>query len=469
MQITFYGAAQTVTGSKHLIELTSGKKILLDCGLFQGLGKQTAELNRHFGLNPQSIDVVLLSHAHIDHSGLIPRLVKEGFKGKIICTPATFDVCKILLMDSAHIQEDDITFINKKRQLEGKEPVKPLYTVNDALESLKHFETVPFNTPYTVFDDVELTFTEVGHILGSGAINLIIRKPHSHKTIRLCYTGDIGRYKSCLMNDPQPFPQADYIICESTYGNRLHENTENTEAHLLNTIIETCIHKKGKLIIPAFSLGRTQEIIYALNKLDLFSLLPDIKIFIDSPLSTSATEIYRKHVYELNEDVKKISLTDPDPFGFEKLHYITDKKYSQYLNNIKEPCVIISAGGMADAGRVKHHIMHNVEKSQNTILLVGYAEPNSLAGLLRNGSKEVRIFGDKYKVNAKIEVLDGMSAHGDYNEMIRFLSCQNKNLVKDIFLVHGNLEACEAFAQKLKTIGFKNITIPEKGKVYTIN
>lgn len=469
MTISFHGAAKTVTGSKHLLELNSGKKILLDCGLFQGMGSETYELNQHFGFNPQNIDAVILSHAHIDHSGLIPRLVKQGFKGKIICTLPTFDVCKILLMDSAHIQEDEINYLYKKRKNESNLHSEALYTREDVLECFKYFETVKYNTTYKIFDDIELTFTEAGHILGSAAINLVIRPPHSNKTIRLCYTGDIGRYNSSLMKDPQPFPQADYIICESTYGNRLHENIENTETHLLNTIIETCINKKGKLIIPAFSIGRTQELVYALNKLDLFNLLPDIKFFVDSPLSSSATEIYRKHINELNENVKLLSHTDPDPFGFEKLHYITDKKYSQYLNNLKEPCVIISASGMADAGRIKHHLIHNIEKTQNTILLVGYAEANSLTGQLRSGRKEVRIFGDKYPVKATVKILDGMSAHGDYNEMIRYLSCQDKNIVKGIFMVHGNPESSESFAKKLTSIGFNHIIVPDKEKIYNLN
>jgi len=464
MKVTFFGAARTVTGSKHLITLDDGKNILLDCGMYQGMGKETDPLNRHFGFDPKSINVLILSHAHIDHSGLIPRLVAEGFTGKIICTAATLDLCKVMLKDSAHIQEWDLYHINKKRIKNDLEELKPLYTEEDVEKALKLFVTGDYNKPIRVFSDVELLFTDVGHILGSAAVHLTITE--YGKKMQLTFTGDIGRYKTALLNDPATFPQADIIICESTYGDRLHEKIEDSAQLLLNIILETCRDKKGKLIIPAFSLGRTQEIVYALNTLDLYGLLPEIKIYVDSPLSVNATDIMRHHIKDLNSHVQQIAMRDHDPFGFEKLTYITEKEESQDLNNHKEPCIIISASGMAEAGRVRHHIMHNISDPKNTIMMVGYAEPHSLGGQLRAKKEKVKIFGDFYEVKADVKIVDSYSAHGDYEEMIRFLSCQDPGKVKKLFLVHGEYEVQQSFAEKLIKAGFKNIEIPEKGNEY---
>lgn len=459
MEISFHGAAQMVTGSKHLVKLENGITFLLDCGLFQGQGKDTFELNRHFGFDPQSIDFLFLSHAHVDHCGLIPRLVKEGFSGKIYCTPATLDLCVIMLADSAHIQELDTIFINKKRLKNNQETIKPLYTIKDVQKALKHFEAIPYNKEFEINDFVKVTFTNNGHILGSASINLRITEGSTSK--RLFYTGDIGRYNTSLLQDPQPFPQPDILICESTYGDRLHDELSLAENKILEQVIETCIVKKGKLIIPAFSLGRTQEVIYALNRLDFRSKLPDVKIFIDSPLACSATDITRKHVDCLNDSVKSFTNFRSDPFGFEDVTYITDKKESQALNLSKEPCIIISAAGMADAGRVKHHIMHAIENEQNTILIVGYAEPRSLAGRLRNNAKEVKIYGDMYQVKAKINTIDAFSAHGDYIEMIKYLSTIDLSAIEKTFLVHGDKDAQDSFKDKLHEAGLSPIFIPK--------
>jgi metallo-beta-lactamase family protein len=467
MQISFYGAAQTVTGSKHLITLDNGKRILLDCGLYQGMGKEGEELNRHFGFDPHSVDIVILSHAHIDHSGLLPKLVKDGFKGKIYCTEATLEICEILLKDSAKIQEDDMKHINKKRNSESKKKAEPLYDSEDVPPCLDRFVSLPEGKEIELMEGVKLKFTFNGHILGSAAITLYVDE--NGKQTSLTFTGDIGKYGSGLIIDPLPFPQSDYIICESTYGNRLHESSKDSESLILNTVIETCVKKKGKLIIPAFSLGRTQEIVFTLNNLELQGKLPKIKVFVDSPLSFSATNITRKYVDELNEKVRHVAKTDPDPFGFDRLTYITDRDQSQALNDLKEPCIIISASGMATAGRVKHHIMHNIDNENNTILIVGYAEPNSLAGKLRNGDEEVRIFGDPYLVKAQVKIMDSYSAHGDYSEMIRYLSCQDKEKVKKIFLVHGSSESISEFAKKLKVEGYKEIIEPNRKDSFVLS
>lgn len=460
MKVSFHGAAQTVTGSKHVITLPNGNKLLLDCGMFQGMGMDTFALNEHFGFDPREIEAMVLSHAHIDHSGLIPRLVREGFTGKIYCTYATYDLCKIMLADSAHIQQADIKFVNKRKRKNGKAEVDPLYTMEDVEKCLSHFRGVPYNEELKINDLVRLTFTDNGHILGSATVNLKILDGSTQRFV--CFTGDIGRYGSSLLKDPESFPQADVIIMESTYGDRLHRDFKEADQLVLDAVMETCVVKKGKLIIPSFSLGRTQEIVYTLNKLNLHGLLPPVKIYVDSPLAINATEITRKYKRDLNERVQEFMDVRPDPFGFNDVNYVTGKGESQTLSRSDEPCVIISAAGMAEAGRVKHHIMHNIEDARNTILIVGYAEPQSLAGRLRAGYDMVTIFGMPHQVKADVRVIDSFSAHGDYQEMLKYLECQDPSKVEKIFLVHGDPEAQEAFKERLKEAGFNNIFIPAR-------
>lgn len=377
MNISFHGAARTVTGSKHLITLNDGFTILLDCGLFQGMGSETDGLNRHFGFSPPDIDCLILSHAHIDHSGLIPRLVKQGFRGKIYCTPATRDLCELMLSDSGSIQESDIEYINKKRERKGQSLLEPLYTEEDAVHCLQFFETVKYGEVFQVRNGVNFSFTDSGHVLGSAAVNLTITE--SGETTRICFTADIGRPGDQILRKPEPFPQADYIICESTYGDRLHEPVHDAEERLLRTVIETCVVNKGKLIIPAFSLDRTQELIYALDRMEHEGRLPGIKVFVDSPLSVETTRIVEKHIECFNAGIRAyMQHGDKRPFYFRNLHFITKVDDSKALNKLKEPCIIISASGMAEAGRVKHHIKNNIESDRNTILLVGYCTPSSL-------------------------------------------------------------------------------------------
>ncbi len=458
MKITFHGAARTVTGSKHLLRLETGENVLLDCGMFQGMGQDTFKLNSHFGFDPHEIDMVILSHAHIDHSGLIPRLYKEGFRGKIYCTPATKELCEIMLPDSAHIQEQDIAYVNKRKRRDGKKEVEALYDLEDTMAVLKHFHPVPYESTISITDNIKVLFTDNGHILGSAGVTFKYFEDSAWKT--LFFTADIGRYNTALLQDPHTFPQADYIICESTYGNRKHETIDQASQAIMSAVIDTVGKKKGKLIIPAFSLGRTQEVVFALNKLDLHGLIPDVKIYVDSPLSVSATEIMRNNVDLLDLEVKRFMESRPDPFGFDDMHYIRDVKDSKRLNDLAPPFIIISASGMAEAGRVKHHIRNNIEDPKNTILIVGYAEPQSLAGRLRNGAKEVRIFGEEHQVKADIRVVDGMSAHADYEEMLQYLECQDPKKVKKFFLVHGEEESMIPWKLRLENAGFSSIFIP---------
>ncbi len=467
MQIQFLGAARTVTGSKHLLTLINGKKILLDCGFFQGKGANGDELNRNFDFEPSSIDYLILSHAHIDHSGNIPNLVKQGFRGAIVCTKATADLCKIMLADSAHIQESDLKFVNKRRIKRGEDPLKPIYSINDVEHSLKLLVPVNYNKSYDVCENVRVQFTDSGHILGSAAVNLEIKE--NDTTIKLCFTGDIGRYNGSILKDPQPFPQADYIIAESTYGDRLHTDITVSEQQLFNVIYNTCIEKKGKLIIPAFSLGRTQEIVFALDKMEHKKMLPRINVYVDSPLSVNATEIMSQHPECFNEDILQYMKSNPNPFGFSNLIYIQDVEDSKSLNSLHDPCIIISASGMIEAGRIKHHVANNISNPNNTILIVGYAEPQSIGGKLRSGAKTIKNFGEEYDVKANVVIMDSYSAHGDYKEMIQYLNCQDKSKVKKLFLVHGEYETQLNYKEKLLDEGFKHIVIPAQGDVVEIH
>jgi metallo-beta-lactamase family protein len=459
MKIAFHGAARTVTGSKHLLTLTNGRKILLDCGMFQGMGKETDAMNRHWGFEPRDVDYMVLSHAHIDHSGLIPKLVKDGFNGKIYCTPATRELASVLLEDSAGIQEDDVKYINKIRASRGQPRLEPLYSEEDARKAAEHFEEVDYGDWFRIEDGVELMFTDAGHIIGSAAVHLRILD--EGKTRQLTFSGDVGRYRDIILKSPATFPQADYIILESTYGNSLHDLHSPTVDQLLEWIEKTCLKKRGKLIIPAFSVGRTQEILYALNQLDLERRLPEVPYYVDSPLSIKATEIVKHYPEYFNPTIQRVLETDHDPFSFPGLSYIKTVEESKLLNFHRDPCVIISASGMADAGRVKHHINNNVENSRNSILLTGYCEPHSLGARLQSGKKEVSIFGVPREVHAEVGSIRSMSAHGDYEDLSQFLACQDASAVQKIFLVHGEQDVQEDFKERLLRKGYHDIEIPE--------
>jgi len=458
MKVAFHGAAQTVTGSKHLITLNNGKKILFDCGMFQGLGKETDFLNSTLGFVATEVDYLLLSHAHIDHSGLVPKLVKDGFNGKIFCTPATKDLTEILLEDSAEIQRDDTKFINKKRNREGLPPYEPLYTPDDVASVLPLLNEVQYGEWFTIEPGIEVLYTDAGHIIGSAAVHVRINE--NTKTTQISFSGDVGRYRDIILRSPDVFPQADYIIIESTYGNSLHEDIFNSTDKVYEWIEKTCVQKKGKLIIPAFSVGRTQELLYTLNQLSNEKKLPKIKVYVDSPLSREATDVVRSHPENYNSRVRKLLETDYDPFGFDELTFIKTVDESKQLNDLHEPCIIISASGMADAGRIKHHIANNINDPRNTILMVGYCEPNSLGGRLINGAKEVKIFGEYYKVQAEVGSIRSMSAHGDYDDLSQFLACQNLADVKKLFIVHGEYDVQLDFQQRLLKKGFKDVIVP---------
>jgi metallo-beta-lactamase family protein len=460
MNISFHGAARNVTGSKHLLELSDGTQILLDCGMFQGMGEQTDELNEYFGFNPKKVNYLILSHAHIDHCGLIPRLVAEGFEGSIFCTSATMDLARILMTDSARIQEQDSNYSNKHRQRKNLKELSPLYTEENVFEALRLFKIVEYEEEFEISPRITLKFTDAGHIIGSAAVHLTILE--DGKFTQLTFSGDVGRYNDLLLKSPQPFKQADYIILESTYGDSLHKDLDPIEDQLKAIIEETCLEKGGKLIIPAFSVGRTQELLYALNSLELKGTLPDVPYYVDSPLSSKATQVLLEHPEVYNSGVQKVLEVDLNPFAFKGLKFIELVEESKALNNDPRPCVIISASGMAEAGRVKHHIKNSISNHRNTILMVGYCEPKSLGGHLINGDKWVSIYGEEYQVMADVKVIKSMSAHGDYEDLLRFLSCQDPKEVKKIFLVHGEYKVQQNFAERIKTYGFKEVEIPDQ-------
>jgi metallo-beta-lactamase family protein len=458
MNITFHGAARTVTGSKHLLRLDDGTSILLDCGMFQGMGEHTEDLNEHFGFNPKKIDYLILSHAHIDHCGLIPRLVAEGFEGTIFCTPPTMDLARILLMDSARIQEQDTEYSNKHRKKNGLPLLEALYSEEQAMESLRLFKIVEYGEECSITPSVKFSFTDAGHLVGSAAVHLTITE--DGKQTNITFSGDVGRYGDMLLKSPQLFRQADYILLESTYGDSLHKDVGAIEDALLEVIKYTCEVKKGKLIIPAFSVGRTQELLYALNALELKGILPDLRYYVDGPLSEKATHVLMNHPEVYNKEVSDVLKVDANPFGFKGMSFTESTEESKALNDNPTPCVIISSSGMAEAGRVKHHIKNNIGNEKNTILMVGYCEPNSLGGHLLRHDHEVSIFGERFEVKAEVQAIKSMSAHGDYEDLLHFISCQDPEKVKQIFLVHGEYEVQQHFREKILDKGFPLVEIP---------
>jgi len=461
MKIKFCGAAQTVTGSAHLLTLNNGFTILLDCGLYQGSEDIFEDFNRSFLFDPKEVDCVILSHAHIDHSGRLPKLIKDGFEGYIYSTHATHDLSAIMLLDSAHIQERDAHYENKRRKSGPR--VKPLYDIGDVQQTMENFVSVGYNKWLKINEECEVLFRDAGHILGSANVTLRIKKDNYHD-IYFGFTGDIGRPDRPILRDPKHMPDCDYIICESTYGGQTHNVRPKDEQNLLDIIKHTCIHKKGKLVIPAFSIGRTQEIVHMLDQLANKGELPRIPVFIDSPLAIDATEIFRAHPDCFDRETVSYMQKDPNPFGFSNMRYVRDVEDSKRLNVYEEPCVIISAAGMMQAGRVKHHIFHTIQNAKNTLLIVGYCSPATLGGILKTKPEKVKIFGEQLDVRFEIVEMHSFSAHGDQQEMIDFLSNQNRKKLKKIFLTHGEIDRQKIFKKALLENNFREVLIPELGE-----
>ena len=446
MKITFHGAAGTTTGSQHLIEV-NGQRILLDCGLYQGRRDVAWERNRNFPFDPKALDAVVLSHAHIDHSGNLPNLVKQGYAGNIFATDATRDLCSVMLPDSAHIQESDVNWLNRKRAERGEPPLTATYNRIDAEKCLRQFVTFTYERPMLIADGVKLTFIDAGHILGAAQVVLDIDDRETGKKCRLLFSGDVGRPKSDLLNPPAPCDGVDYVIMESTYGGREHEMEMASDDHICRVINDT-LQRRGKVLIPAFAVERTQQLLYALNKLRERHCFPAIPIFVDSPLAVSATEIFRLHPECFNEEVYRFLFEKRNPFGFEGLRLIREVSDSKALNDVKEPAVIIAASGMCESGRILHHLRNHIGESSTTVLFVGYCAENTLGWKLRNGHKQVNILGDSFTVGAKIEILDSFSGHADHSELLDWFG-RITGPKKNVFLVHGEPERSEALRKAL--------------------
>jgi metallo-beta-lactamase family protein len=457
MKLCFHGAAQSVTGSKHLLTTDNGQQILLDCGMFQGMGNRTYALNASFGFEPAKLSWVLLSHAHIDHSGLLPKLIKEGFNGKILCTQATLELTEILLLDSAQIQE----------QAFDESPNEPLYTVEGVRAAMEFFRVVEYNETIMLSDTISALFTPTGHLVGSAAIHLCVQQ--DGKETRISYSADVGRSRHPLLRAACEFPQAEYIILESTYGDRFHDVQNSNIDMLLKWIKHTCLEKKGQLVIPAFSVGRTQELLFLLNQLELEKRLPEINYYVDSPLSMQATTAIKKYTSDFNQRLQDILKIDDDPFVFKGLKYVELAEDSRRLADYKEPCVIISASGTADAGRVRHHIREVVGDKKNSIVFSGYCGEETLGGQLLAGVRQVELFGKSMDVLAEVGQLNGMSAHGDCDDLCNFLACQDPDYVRAVFLVHGEKKAQESLAARLSRKGFFPVHIPTHHEEYLLN
>jgi metallo-beta-lactamase family protein len=462
IKITFSGAAGSVTGSRHLIE-TDHQKILLDCGLYQGKRKDSFERNLNFPFDPVSIDALILSHAHIDHIGNVPNLVKKGFKGDIHCTLPTADLANIMLNDSAHIQENDTAFVNKIRAKHHDPPLAPLYTREDIPPVMELMQSHGYNHAFKL-DGLKATFKEAGHILGS-ALTILECDDHSRQ-LRICYTGDLGRPNLPIIRDPEMVTDADILIIESTYGNRLHSDITKVEDRLVQVLNET-IAKGGKIIIPSFALERTQEIIYALHRLRLARLTPDIPVYLDSPLACDATEIFRMHPEMFDAETNEFLRTVDDPFGFKKLIFTRSTEESKAINDVAGPVIIIAGSGMAESGRVLHHLKNNIEDERTTVLIVGFQSENTLGRKIQEKWPEVRIFGEPYKLNCRVEVFDEFSAHADKNDLLNWIS-KGKERWQKIFLVHGEPGAAQALASSLNEIGLKEVIIPVLGQSFEL-
>ena len=449
MKIHFCGAAETTTGSQHLLEV-NGKRILLDCGMYQGHREDELRINRNFPyFDPASIDCVVLSHAHIDHSGNLPNLVKKGFRGFIYSTYATRDLCQIMLADAARIQESDCKFLNKMDARKGGsgKVAEVIYTEQDAEQCLRHFLNIGYEVPFPLAPGITLTFYDAGHILGAAQIVLDIDDEEDGQHKRLLFSGDIGRGNNELLRDPQPVPDVDIMLMECTYGGRRHESPSRDDETFRDTI-RTAMKRGGNVYIPSFAVERTQQLLYLLNRAYRQGLLPHYPVYVDSPIAVSTTEIFRIHPECFNKEVYNFLFAERDPFGFEQLHLVRTISESQRLNNLHEQAIIISASGMCEAGRILHHLKNGIGRPNNTVLFVGYCAQNTLGRRIMNGAMEVRILGDIYPVRAAIKSLDSFSGHADHDELIRYFRATGGRKQK-LYLVHGEKECAAAMKAAL--------------------
>lgn len=464
MRITFHGAAREVTGSMHLVEVNN-QQILLDCGLFQGRRDETYARNLHFPFDPKTIDTVVLSHAHIDHSGNLPNLVKQGFTGSIWSTAATRNLATYMLQDSGHIQESDAEYLNKKRLKAGQPPIAPIYTRADAQASLGQFISVGLHRPVAVADGVKATFYNAGHILGSAFVALDIQEFVTGKQWRLIFSGDVGRPGLAILNDPEAPDGADILIMESTYGDRFHQSRDEARRELRDIIRET-VRRRGKVIVPSFAVGRTQELVFVLNQLQSEGDIPTLPVFVDSPLAVNATEVFRMHPEEWDSEVRAFLENDNrvNPFDAVQIEYVREAVRSKQLNYLTGPAIIISANGMAENGRILHHLKNNIEDPENTILFVSFQAENTLGRKLTMGARRVTILGEEYDVRARVKSIEGYSAHADQNDLLAWARPLDRARLQSVFVVHGEPNAATTLADKLRASRVVQVVVPERGE-----
>lgn len=455
MKIKFLGATRSVTGSMHIIE-SKGHKILMDCGLFQGRREESNRRNKDFPFDPKVIERVVLSHAHIDHSGNLPNLVKQGYQNSIYSTFATRDLCLVMLKDTAHIQEKDAEYLNKKEERQVLPPIEPLYDAEDVEKALSLFRGTGYQKGFFVAADIRLTFYDAGHILGS-ALSIFDVKENG-RNLRLAYIVDLGRKNLPILKDPQLVRGINFMIIESTYGNRVHEDFQTTEKKLAVVVNET-ISGGGKIIIPAFSVGRTQEVVYSLHRLQDRGTIPHVRIFVDSPLSVDVTEIFKLHPGCFDRETNRMIALQNDPFGWKNITYIKEVEESKGLNRIDQPCIIISASGMCESGRILHHLKKNIEDPKNTIIVVGFMAQNTLGRRIVERRKKIKIFGEEYQLKARVEVFDAFSAHADRNGLLEYVE-NTKESLEGVFVVHGEEEQSQALSEGIKNLGIQNVMIP---------
>jgi metallo-beta-lactamase family protein len=469
MKLTFWGAVRTVTGSMH--ELTvDGRRVLLDCGLYQGRREESSDRNRNFPFPGKSVDTVVLSHAHIDHSGNLPSLARTGFNGPIHATSATADLCGAMLRDSAFLQEKDAEFLNKRFERRRKfgqddsKQIQPLYTMKDAETALELFHEVAYHKPVPVTDSLSYTMYDAGHLLGSAAVALEHRS--NGRTTRLTFSGDVGRRGLPIIRDPERVPEADYLIIESTYGGRLHNDADIVVDKLAGVITRTA-ERGGRVIVPAFAVGRTQQLVLLLNHLTERKAIPDIPVFVDSPLAVNATEVYRKHTECYDAETARYLTEGDDPFAFRRLRYVRDVQDSKALNDLRGPMVIISASGMAEAGRILHHLRNNIENPRNTVLVVGFQAENTLGRKIVEKRAEVPIFGEPVRLRAEVVVMNELSGHADQNELLAWMRPVAPTL-KRVFLVHGELDQAQPLANRIRETHNVDVVIPERGQSFEL-
>jgi metallo-beta-lactamase family protein len=460
VSIQFCGGARTVTGSVHLI-VTKHSKVILDCGLFQGRRDEYFAINSQFPFNPQNLDACVLSHAHIDHSGNIPTLIKKGFRASVYCTPVTRDLCRYMLPDSGHIQEEDIKYVNKINRRRGMPPRAPLYTKEDAEKALKYFRALDYDHTMRIADDVDLNFYDGGHILGS-TVTVLDIMTGSRQPIRIAYAVDLGREGMPLLDDPEVPPGINYLIMESTYGGRRHETLKEAEIKLAKTINKT-VQRGGKVIIPSFALERTQLIVYFISELIKRKMVPKIPIYVDGPLAVSLTQVFRENWKYFDETTKKSFLEHKDPFSHDNIEYISKVDDSKKLHDIDKPIIIISASGMCENGRIQHHLKNNIESSKNSIVVVGFMAKDTLGRRIVEEQSTVRIFGRPYDLRAEVIVINAFSSHADCDGLVKYAGRCRGNL-RQVFLVHGEPDQAEILKNNIKKKFRLKVSIPEKGE-----